>query len=83
MYHVYVLKSVVRSYIYVGMTDCVERRFREHQLGRGRSTASYRPFELILVEDYPTRLDARKREKYLKSGVGKEWIKEYIRQMQK
>jgi len=79
MHYVYVLSSLKRKYIYVGLTNDVERRVAQHQKGRERTTAPYRPFQLLLVEKYSTRPDARKREKYLKSGTGKEWIKQKYR----
>ncbi len=75
MFFVYALKSEVKNYIYVGMTDNVERRFSQHNLGYERTTKPYKPFTLIFTESYSTREDARKREKYLKSGVGKEFLK--------
>ncbi|MDE2000949.1 MAG: GIY-YIG nuclease family protein [Patescibacteria group bacterium] len=77
MYSDYVLKSIKRSYLYVGMTNNINRRFFQHQYGREKTTAPYRPFKLLIVEKYDTRKSARVREKYLKSGVGKEWIKRY------
>jgi len=75
MYYVYVLKSLSRNYRYVGITADQARRVGQHQRGQERTTAAYRPFKVLLTEPYPTRLEARNREKYLKSGVGKEWIK--------
>ena len=75
MFYVYALMSLSRNYIYVGMTDNVERRFHEHQSGKNRTTKPYRPFKIILVESFQTRLMARNREKYLKSGIGKEFLK--------
>ena len=74
-YYVYVLRSLERKYIYVGLTNNIQRRIKEHQVGKERTTRSYRPFELILTEEYANRKEARVREKYLKSGCGKEWIK--------
>ena len=71
MFFVYAIRSLTRNYIYVGLSNNYERRFKEHNEGYERTTKPYRPFELILVEDFPTRPDARKREKFLKSGVGK------------
>ena len=79
MYFVYVLKSLERNYLYVGLTDNVERRFGEHQSGKNKTTKPYRPFKLLLVEQYNTRSVAREREKYLKSGVGKEYLKQLIK----
>jgi putative endonuclease len=75
MYYVYVLSSIKRKYIYVGLTNNLERRFAQHQLGREKTTSPYKPFEILITEVYLTRKDARKREVYLKSGAGKEWIK--------
>ena len=63
MFFVYVLKSLERNYIYVGITDNIERRFNEHQTGKNKTTKPYRPFRLILTEKYITRLEARQREK--------------------
>ncbi|PIR98038.1 MAG: endonuclease [Candidatus Colwellbacteria bacterium CG10_big_fil_rev_8_21_14_0_10_42_22] len=76
MYFVYSIKSFSqRNYIYVGLTNNLERRLKQHNAGRGRSTKPYRPFELLCAEQFATRAEARKREKYLKSGAGKEYLK--------
>ena len=75
MFYVYAISSCVRPYIYVGQTNNVERRVIEHNKGENRSTKAYKPFQLILKEEYETRTEAREREKYLKSGVGKEYLK--------
>jgi putative endonuclease len=47
----------------------------QHNRGYNKSTKAYRPWELFFTEMYETRVEARKREVYLKSGVGKEYIK--------
>ena len=75
MYKVYALKSRLRNYIYVGLTSNLEERIRRHNDGHERTTKAYRPFELIYSEEHLTREEARKREKYFKSGVGKEFLK--------
>ena len=75
MYYVYALSSLVKKYIYVGMTKDIERRISEHNTGKNRSTKAYKPFSLIYKEEFLTRVDARKKEKYLKSGIGKEFLK--------
>ena len=75
MYKVYAIKSKNRNYIYIGLTSNLEERLQRHNSGREKTTRAYRPFELIYLEDQPTREEARKREKYLKSGVGKEFLK--------
>ncbi len=75
MFYVYALKSLARSYIYVGLTDNLARRIEQHQAGHSKTTRPYRPFEVIYTETQPTRMLARQREKYLKSGAGKEFLK--------
>jgi putative endonuclease len=78
VFYVYAIKSLNRNYIYVGLTDNVERRVGQHNAGRSKSTKPYLPFRIILIEEYPGRLEARAREKYLKSGVGKEFLKTLV-----
>ncbi len=75
MCFVYAIKSVHRRYIYVGLSNNYQRRIKEHQNGKEKTTAPYSPFTLILIEEYKTRAEARRREKYLKSGCGKELLK--------
>ena len=72
---VYVLRSKKDGRFYVGMTSSLERRVKEHNGGQNRSTRSRAPFEVIYLERCGSRAEARKREKYLKSGVGREFLK--------
>jgi putative endonuclease len=74
MWFAYVLRSMKDNGFYVGMSSDVERRLKEHNAGYNRSTRPRIPFELIYVERCGSRLDARKREKFLKSGAGREFI---------
>jgi len=78
MYYVYAISSESKKYIYVGMTNNVSRRFDEHNKGFNKTTKPYRPFKLILIENHIGRSEARAREKYLKSGSGKEFLKKLI-----
>ena len=64
--------------MYVGLTNNLRRRLREHQQGKEKTTRAYRPFALVHFEEFPSRQEARGREKYLKSGIGKEWLKTLI-----
>ena len=56
---------------------CIDlgRRLKEHNTGKTFSTKGYRPWVLVFVEEYMSRAEARNREKYLKGGSGKEFIK--------
>ena len=75
MYYTYALKSLHRKYIYVGLTNDIDRRVKQHQNGKEKTTKPYRPFELIFKEKYNTKVETREKEKYLKSGIGKEFLK--------
>ena len=74
-FFVYIIRSKTRNYIYVGLTQDIKIRYDQHNAGKERTTRPYRPFELIHSEKFESRIMARKREKYFKSGAGKEWIK--------
>ncbi|MCA1762226.1 MAG: GIY-YIG nuclease family protein [Flavobacteriales bacterium] len=74
-YWVYALKSEKDGRVYVGMSKDVPSRIKQHNAGMSRSTKGYRPWKLIYEEKVGKRVSAREREKYLKSGVGKEFLK--------
>jgi len=75
MYFIYAISSIKRTYIYVGISDNPERRIDQHNKGYNKTTKPYIPFKTILIEKYNNRSEARQREKYLKSGYGKEYLK--------
>ncbi len=78
MFYTYALSSLERNYIYVGITSDIERRLKEHNSGKNNTTRPYRPFALIYKKEFETRLEARSEEKRLKSGFGKEFLKNLI-----
>jgi putative endonuclease len=78
MFFVYAIKSIDKNYIYVGLTNNIQRRLSDHNKGYNKTTKPYFLFYLICLENYSDRLSARKREKYLKSGVGKEYLKKLL-----
>lgn len=63
MWSVYVLQSQRDNFLYVGMSEDVPRRFKEHCTGKVRSTKAHRPLRLAHVEKVGTIAEARKREK--------------------
>ena len=75
MYFVYAIKSKKRNYIYVGLTNNIQRRFSDHNKGYNRTTKPYRPFKLIYLETFDTRIEARQKEKYLKTTTGKRFLR--------
>ncbi|MBL4653468.1 MAG: GIY-YIG nuclease family protein [Flavobacteriales bacterium] len=72
---VYVLVSEKYDSQYVGMSDNPERRLAEHNRGKVKSTKGKMPWRKIYEEEYETRVDARKREVYLKSAAGRRFRK--------
>ena len=75
MFFVYAIRSVARNYIYVGLAKDLQKRIGQHNNGQNRTTRAYAPFNLIFSETFPSLAEARAREKYLKSGVGKGFLR--------
>ncbi len=78
MYFVYILKSEIDSRLYKGFTNNLERRIKEHNIGKHKSTKPYRPWVLVHYEKVETREEAREREKYFKSGIGRDYLKKIL-----
>jgi putative endonuclease len=79
MFYVYVLKSQKDEELYIGSTNDLKRRIKEHQNGKSFSTKLRRPFELIYYEAYKNEKDAREREQCLKlRGNARRFLKERI-----
>ncbi|WP_317899091.1 GIY-YIG nuclease family protein [Aurantibacillus circumpalustris] len=77
MFFAYIIVSEVKGLrFYVGMSEHPESRLNEHNSGKTTSTKGYKPWQLFFTEQFATRVLAREREKYWKSGIGKEKIKE-------
>lgn len=70
-FYVYVLRSLITDYIYIGFTHDLKRRVEEHNSKQNQSTKPYAPYEIIHYEAYRNRKDARRREEYLKCNRGK------------
>ncbi|MBZ9628822.1 GIY-YIG nuclease family protein [Psychroflexus sp. CAK1W] len=76
---VYILKSLSYDRHYVGLTQNLISRFKSHNsLGKKGFTTRYRPWFVIWVEFYTTKAEAMSREKFLKSGKGREWMQNHI-----
>jgi putative endonuclease len=70
MWYVYVIKSTYSEFTYIGSTNDLHRRFKEHNEGLGQSTKHFLPFELSMYVALPTEKQARQLEKYFKTGSG-------------
>ncbi|KKQ07542.1 MAG: GIY-YIG nuclease superfamily protein [Candidatus Daviesbacteria bacterium GW2011_GWB1_36_5] len=74
MYYVYILKSQKDNNFYTGITNNIEIRLRQHNIGYSstRSTKNRGPFILVFAQECSDRNEAHALEKYLKSGEGRE-----------
>ena len=78
MEFVYILHSEKDGKLYIGFTNNISRRIEEHNLGRVPATKGRRPLVLVHLEDYLDRKQAAEREKFLKSGQGREFLKDFL-----
>ena len=72
MYHVYVLRSDKTGRRYVGSSQDPEKRLGEHNNGQSLATKHGVPWKLIHHEEFPTRAEAVRRERFYKTGKGRE-----------
>lgn len=79
MHFTYVLQSQKDKHFYTGSTNDLRKRFKDHQLNKVFSTKSRGPLSLIYYEACLNEQDARLREKYLKSGMGKRYLKNRLK----
>ena len=79
MNFVYVLLSDFDNKFYIGFTDDVERRLKDHNSGKVPSTAPRRPFKVIYYEAHLSKDDALRREEYFKTAKGKTTLKQILR----
>lgn len=78
MFFVYILKSQVNDKTYVGSTSLeVSKRLLQHNLGSNQWTKANKPFKLVYYESYMCKTDSLMREKFYKTGIGKQ-IKDII-----
>lgn len=73
-WYTYVILSLKDGKLYTGSTGDLRKRFNQHQNGQTTSTKNRRPWKLIYYEMCLSETDARQREKYLKSGMGKRYL---------
>ena len=80
MYYVYIIRSEKDGSFYTGMTSDVDRRLQEHNRSDTKTTRSKKPWKVVYSQEFPTRAEARKYEKYLKTGSGREFRKQILEQ---
>jgi len=75
MYNVYSLYSKQDKKFYIGLTEDIDRRLKEHKSGRNHTTKRYKDSKLVYLERYINKQDAMRREKYLKTTTGKRTLR--------
>jgi putative endonuclease len=78
MFYLYVLQSDSDGGLYIGFSTDLRRRLKEHQEGMACATSFRKPWRLIYYEAYLEEKDALGRERYLKSGGGRRFLKSQL-----
>lgn len=79
-YYVYVLRNYVKDFTYVGYSEDLKARFSSHNDGKNKSTKAYVPLELIHYEAYKNKVDAQRRESYLKTTKGRTTLRMMLKE---
>ena len=79
MYYTYLIQSEKDGKFYTGFTDDLRNRLNEHNTGKVKSTRTRGPFRLVYYEACLHEQDATAREKYLKTGMGKRYMKNRLK----
>lgn len=69
-FFVYILESLKDNKLYTGCTSDICKRLHAHNSGKVKSTQKRRPFKVGYFEEYSTLIEARRRERYLKTLKG-------------
>jgi putative endonuclease len=80
MFFVYLLQNKLDKSWYIGYTSNLKKRLERHIAGNGAQTTARKPFwKLIYFEAYTSKFDALGREKFLKSGSGRNYLKKQLK----
>lgn len=79
MFYTYVIESKKSERWYTGSTDDLRKRFNQHDTGKSTWNKHAMPWRLIYYEACLDERDARSRERYLKSGMGKRYLKKKLK----
>ncbi|MAF13783.1 MAG: excinuclease ABC subunit C [Parcubacteria group bacterium] len=81
MFYNYVIQSLKNNkFIYKGSTTDLKKRFSQHNKGQVKSTRKNKPYKLIYYEACLNKDDAYRRERTLKSGPGRKWTKQRLKE---
>ena len=78
MFYVYILESIKDSSFYIGQTEDLEKRLNFHNQGLSKYTSRKIPWHIVYFEEYKTRTEALKRERFLKKQRNRDFYKSLI-----
>ena len=78
MYYAYIIKSRKNHRFYIGSTQDIKKRIRQHQQGQTKILKNQGSFDIILLEQFATRAEAFQRERQIKSYKGGNAFKKLI-----
>jgi putative endonuclease len=76
--YLYIIEDINTQRHYIGITNNIGRRLREHASKQSAGSRSLDAFKLIYKEEFDGYKPARIREKYFKTGIGRQWIKDNL-----
>jgi putative endonuclease len=79
MYYVYAFYDKIREIFYVGYTNDLKRRVKEHNVGKTQTTSRMPDKLLVYYEACLSKKDAEEREKQLKTGFGRGYLKRRLK----
>lgn len=80
MFYNYIIQSLKNNNLYIGYTEDLKKRFKEHNQGLAKATKPYLPWRLIYYEACLNKKDALRREQYLKTVQGQRLLKRRLKE---
>lgn len=79
MKYVYILESISNpNKRYIGITEDLNKRLKEHNSGQSPHTSKYAPWQIVVALRFANNHKAELFEKYLKSGSGHAFAKRHF-----
>ena len=80
-FKIYILQSQVDSSFYIGFTSDIEKRLMNHNAGKSKYTSKKMPWKLVYSEEFTTKSEALRREKFLKNQRNREFYEKLIQKL--
>ncbi len=77
-FYTYIIQSIKDQSYYIGQTDDLDKRLSQHNEGISKYTSRKKPWKLVYYEEFESRKEAIKRERFLKKQKNREFYKNLI-----